>query len=780
MRKGLKRSGLLLFAIGILALAYHFGNQFGSSIPYEPTPYDPEDLAAPIPIIEESHASDSQPANADSNALNPSNVPQSAIAIPRRIKITSVQAAENAPIEMKPKAVVVKVTPEKKKDEGGRMKVEGAQVVNGQGPVIVNSRPPVPAANHSQLSTNSVADLSYILHPSTEPPSPIPSASSRPDSPPPTPAVSRRRIVEEDDVAWHVIENSVTQSKSNPAAGARLFAEPGTPSMAPVSLADRARPRELSKSITDPMVTSAPIEPTPKKEPAAEKPKPIAFPKQSGPILQPDPDLTERKTPSQEKSLKADSSDSDRGANSRSRVAEDASQPVKPVVNKPPQLTQRAPREAQPVSKPSSPKVPVTPPAPLPTGTSSSASTGSSAIAKSPPAPPAAAKITESTVALKAPDSKKQTSEKPQVAAAKVGPKVRIVGLYPVVKEVKSVAQSPVPANQPMKQESTAKVAPARLEKNDKARRKDEAAKSPSSSSSLILHPSSLQRTGSELAVVQNPPKSKITELQPISLESKLKSSPAKPVIQGVIAASGTASTSPSVQHAVHQEIQSVAKEIAKPPPAKPALPSEGVIFLPPAELPPSITGEASELATQKLIARSMSSPTGVAAKLAHAKAGSSGVDGSELILASARIDYDPSSEDEGHAKSYSTTGTVQLKASKEEIAAGAHLDYVTNGVVILGDPELADLKSSDSQLENLKSTAANSAFAVREQSLRRSIEAVCGDKIRNLELNLKSDHILRIRIQVPRDLEGELRHTILAIPVLANYQVHLDIQVSP
>jgi hypothetical protein len=113
--------------------------------------------------------------------------------------------------------------------------------------------------------------------------------------------------------------------------------------------------------------------------------------------------------------------------------------------------------------------------------------------------------------------------------------------------------------------------------------------------------------------------------------------------------------------------------------------------------------------------------------------------------------------------------GVVKLTASKQEIAAGAHLDYVTSGVVLLGEPELGDPKS-----DNLKPHVA------REQGLKKSIEAACGEKIKGLELNLESDHILRIRMQATREAEQEIRRTILAIPALANYQVHFDFQASP
>src|SRR5260370_35935199 len=64
MRKALKRSGLLLIATGVLALAYHVGNLSSPSIFYEPTPYEAADLAAPTPIAPESSiAEPAQPAS---------------------------------------------------------------------------------------------------------------------------------------------------------------------------------------------------------------------------------------------------------------------------------------------------------------------------------------------------------------------------------------------------------------------------------------------------------------------------------------------------------------------------------------------------------------------------------------------------------------------------------------------------------------------------------------------------------------------------------------------
>src|SRR5207244_771339 len=56
-----KRGGLLLIATGILALAYHVGNLSSPSIPYEPTPYEAADLAAPTPIADEASIAEPEP-----------------------------------------------------------------------------------------------------------------------------------------------------------------------------------------------------------------------------------------------------------------------------------------------------------------------------------------------------------------------------------------------------------------------------------------------------------------------------------------------------------------------------------------------------------------------------------------------------------------------------------------------------------------------------------------------------------------------------------------------
>jgi hypothetical protein len=141
------------------------------------------------------------------------------------------------------------------------------------------------------------------------------------------------------------------------------------------------------------------------------------------------------------------------------------------------------------------------------------------------------------------------------------------------------------------------------------------------------------------------------------------------------------------------------------------------------------------------------------------------GPGGADLILAGGIADNNTSPVDDGHPKSYTTTGVVNLTASKEEIAANAHLDYVTNGVVILGD---------------LEEPTITSPLWVKEKELKKTIRAACGDKIKDLALALDSEQTLRIRLQVGGKDEQELRQTILALPALADYNVNLSIQVSP
>ena len=124
-------------------------------------------------------------------------------------------------------------------------------------------------------------------------------------------------------------------------------------------------------------------------------------------------------------------------------------------------------------------------------------------------------------------------------------------------------------------------------------------------------------------------------------------------------------------------------------------------------------------------------------------------------------MDHDRSAVDEEHSQVYSTTGVVQLTASKQEIAAKAHLDYVTNGTVILGEPE--------------EPTITWPASA-QERHMKKTIREACGNRINDLEVTLESDHTLRVRLKAPRGAEQELRQTIMALPDLADFKIQLNI----
>src|SRR5262249_33779368 len=104
MRKGIKRGSVLLVATGFLALAYYFGSQCGSSIPIEPTPYDPSDLDPPVPIVEDLPLPASPTAPHESKEPIHKNQPEPATSISRRIRILSVDAA---PPELKPNEMII-------------------------------------------------------------------------------------------------------------------------------------------------------------------------------------------------------------------------------------------------------------------------------------------------------------------------------------------------------------------------------------------------------------------------------------------------------------------------------------------------------------------------------------------------------------------------------------------------------------------------------------------------------------------------------------------------
>jgi len=214
---------------------------------------------------------------------------------------------------------------------------------------------------------------------------------------------------------------------------------------------------------------------------------------------------------------------------------------------------------------------------------------------------------------------------------------------------------------------------------------------------------------------------------------------------------------------------------------------SIGVVFLPspeavsprPRELPASVmdstpllatqkfTESAPLLATQKLIARSLGSPSGVAARLANGKGNSSGSAKGGILLASAVLEDEQAGPqlDDKALKPYTTTGVVSLRASKEEIAAQAHLDYVTSGLIILPGAEEPRITPP---------------VSVQERFLKNVIQKACGDKVKNLQVVLQPNHGLKICLSAANDTEREeLTRAIITLPELAPYQLSLSVEVA-
>jgi hypothetical protein len=120
--------------------------------------------------------------------------------------------------------------------------------------------------------------------------------------------------------------------------------------------------------------------------------------------------------------------------------------------------------------------------------------------------------------------------------------------------------------------------------------------------------------------------------------------------------------------------------------------------------------------------------------------------------------------EDNGLAKPYTTTGVVNFRTSKEEIAAQAHLDYVTSGLVILPSTEEPTISPP---------------LAIQERLLKNAIGEACGNKVRNLEVVLEPNHSLKIRLLVANEADRQrLTQTILTLPALSSYHITLSVQV--
>jgi len=171
-------------------------------------------------------------------------------------------------------------------------------------------------------------------------------------------------------------------------------------------------------------------------------------------------------------------------------------------------------------------------------------------------------------------------------------------------------------------------------------------------------------------------------------------------------------------------------------------------------------------IARQKLIARSMGGLTGVAAQLANAH--TPGAQKNGFVLASAALEAEQalSQHDDASLKPYATTGTVSLRSTKEEIAAQAHLDYVTSGLVILPAAEQPRITPPAS---------------VQETFLRNLIQKACGEKMRNLQVALQPNQSLNVVFSAVNDAEREeLTRVIFTLPELAAYRLTVSVEVVP
>ncbi|HEV2950277.1 MAG TPA: hypothetical protein VGX70_23055 [Gemmataceae bacterium] len=638
---------MLLIATGFLALAYHIGSQCGSSIPLEPPAYDAADLAPPTPIVEELPLPVPATGARECDEPAPINSPQPVSSISRKIRIVSVDAA---PLEPKPNEIIVPAAGVEK---------EPAKIEDSQDLPLTHEEIPQP--------------------------------------------VSKRRSVEEDEVAWHVVETPGSKPNPGSSTGATLFREPAS-----LGHSDEGGHHEAMSSEIVPRRIRA--------EPASPQ---RTAPQSRGPITVPaSAPLPEKATRLEEKKPAMDPSPATKSQKIEpSRVPSTVSpaQAIPALKIDPPTVKQESKVKA--TSQPSAHSSPI-----------SAAATQSSAVSK----PPV---LAESSMEAK---SDKGTALKGDLPRSRPR-KARIVGLTPLPSKVTAESASL------------------------KARIRDLEPKSATWPPPLVsLPPANAKFSSMEPARELTHSKPKVKELPPLSFKPRIDSIPIISAPKEPTASLQPVSAS-AIVPVVHK-VQVPLEKIKVVSSEKSAAPSLGEVFLPPAELPASVTSAASELATQRLISRSLNSSTGVAARLASASRGLSGPDGSALILAGGHSGAESSADGEG---SRSATGTVHFTATKEEIAAGAHLDYVTSGVVILGDtfPAIASSEMTP---------------PAQQELLKNAIRAACGAQVSDLDVSLERNHSLRIRLKVPREAEPDLRQTILALPALADYKVHLNIQVSP
>jgi hypothetical protein len=642
MRKGIKRGSVLLVATGFLALAYYLGSQCGSSIPIEPTPYDPSDLDPPVPIVEDLPLPAPPTAPHESKEPVPKNHPEPASSISRRIRILSVDAA---PLQPKPNEMII--------------------------PAVAVEKEPAKEADSQSLRDD--------------------------DTPQPA---ARRRPLEEDEVAWHVVETPGKKPSSG--TGASLFSEPGASGHG-----DETGHETIKSEIIPSRVA---VEPEARRQTPALSHRPNAIPATKA--------APESSMLSQEKKPAVDPvplMKAQKIEPIKSRLSASTTQVAPPPKIDPATAKQESKKEIS---------------GPIQSSPASATATKSTMVSM---APVATASV-ESSGVVKPSDVRMTPKEGLPQARPR---KAKIIALLPLPSIVGTERTPPKAKIRDL--EPKAVTAPV-----------------------VSLPPAGAQFTSTEPAHELSESKPKVKILPPVSFKPRTDFVPIISTPEQRPSPLPRMST-PAIVPVVHK-VQVPLEKTPEASTEKSKGPSPGEVFLPPAELPASVTSAASELATQKLISRSLNNSTGVAARLANASQGFSGSDGSTLILASARNGIESHLDDE---RSRSTTGTVHLTATKEEIAAAAHLDYVASGVVILDAPEPAI-------------TSSEVTPSAKEEMLKNAIRAACGVQVNDLDVSLEKNHSLRIRLKAPRDAEPDLRQTILSLPALADYKVHLSIQVFP
>ncbi len=205
MRKALKRSGLLLIATGVLALAYHVGNLNSPSIPYEPTPYEAADLAAPTPIAPESSiAEPAQPASCPPETRRSRII---SVTPARELNQSRSNARDRAPLMInghpewrepaRVEVVGVQSLPERLP---GAFPAKALQAALPSRNLMIESSGQATAPSASSGRSEGESGGAERQTASEDPKSP---PEARPSAHEPN---VKRRPIEDEDVAWHVIE----------------------------------------------------------------------------------------------------------------------------------------------------------------------------------------------------------------------------------------------------------------------------------------------------------------------------------------------------------------------------------------------------------------------------------------------------------------------------------------------------------------------------------------------------------------------------------------------